>query len=873
MSYFNPLVALNVLSNLLPPTERQGFRLKWKEEVKKRVMGWQRAGSLVSEGQLVYASEACQYIKYLYDKTLVNGNFSPNLPLYGPRFSPPPPALSHRNPNAASSIPPQDFYLKPITVVHELFWPSLMACPICAKAGRNEVKLERQGFTPEGPRTVHGIYEDEYVIGSRIRCKTCELDLKTRRVKGRFQWSFTAQEFWSGKLYWEIPREIPHFFQRTAISRDLFNLINEVRLSVPADRLREHVFQLHLLEYHQRRLQYLKLTAEKLGPSVARSATNQPRLDSFFAVPSSAVIEPFSEPFDPKGYNLTSISDEIITTVYRHFANTRTQESEQLMRGITCKVLSFDATYKATKKATISAGNATRQKTFETLVTMITEDNLIASWRFTFTETLLEIQAQLRDLCKRFDALGAPYPRQVIVDNCCTVRNKVQEVIPHTEVGLDVYHYSIRYTRTIKPSQSNSVSAVGNEIVSALLSETAATSATGRAQYRKKEEQAKLMEEFFRKWKARGVFTAAVDAVHEMGMKHIWKGCLERCVEDVRSDGSRIENTNRGWNGIARAIPGGLEGFLNQAHDWVLRRNIRLASSSKAATSIGNFVSTTFGSHHISLVSESTQLWNKIIEHKQLPYPLLATLRFADIDERFGLVHPIDGTFGVRSTEDIDYIGFEKTLLLEDIIKQEYDDTHQSLEDVESQVDTVGSLQQSHALSQPSVLTQPATLDQPKRSRSPEDLNPADLAENGTMELLPDGQDLEEYLQSEAGAPQCIEASASVLQPVSKPLSKIADPLPPINAVDYTTGSSTASIQNNAPSSLSKHTGKAWSSVSTHLEPCKYQKGHDPRECCGPISNCFIIPSLQYRPTLFSTTNCIAVNIYQKTTVPTGSWR
>lgn len=170
-------------------------------------MGWKRAGSLVSEGQLVYASEACQYIKYLYDKTLVNGNFSPNLPLYGPRFSPPPPALSHRNPNAASSIPPQDFYLKPITVVHELFRPSLMACPICARAGRNEVKLERQGSTPEGPPTVHGIYEGEYVIGSRIRCKTCELDLKTRRVKGRFQWSFTAQEFWSGKLYWEIPRK------------------------------------------------------------------------------------------------------------------------------------------------------------------------------------------------------------------------------------------------------------------------------------------------------------------------------------------------------------------------------------------------------------------------------------------------------------------------------------------------------------------------------------------------------------------------------------------------------------------------------------------------------------------------------------------
>lgn len=159
-----------------------------------------------------------------------------------------------------------------------------------------------------------------------------------------------------------------------------------------------------------------------------------------------------------------------------------------------------------------------------------------------------------------------------------------------------------------------------------------------------------------------------------MGMKHIRKGCLERCVGDVRSDGSRIENTNRGWNGIARAIPGSLAGFLNQAHDWVLRRNIRLAFNSKAVTSISRFVSTTFGSHHISLVTECTRLWNAIIETKGLSYHLLPTLQSAQTDEHFGLVRLTDGTFGVKSTEDIDYQGFEDTLLLEDVVKQEFAD-------------------------------------------------------------------------------------------------------------------------------------------------------------------------------------------------------
>ncbi|KAG9028629.1 hypothetical protein FS837_003829, partial [Tulasnella sp. UAMH 9824] len=758
MSHFNPVVALNIISNSLPLTERQGFCAKWNDEVNKQVSGWKRSGSSIPEPQLIYASQACQYAKYLYDKTLKNGKFSLDLPLYGPRFSPPPPAFLHRKPSASSQISPGDFYLKPVTLVHELFWPSLLTCPTCAKAGRGKGRLERQGYTPEGPRTVHGIYEDEYVIGNRIRCKTCT-ELKGG---GRIQWSFTAQEFWSDMPYWEIPREIPHFFQRTAISRDLFNLINEVRLSVPAGRLHEHIFQLHLLEYHQRRLQYLKLVSEALAST--KSATKQSCLDTFFVAPTW-VIEPFSEPLNAQGYNLTSISDDMIFSVYQHFANTRTRESEELIRGITCKVLSFDATYKATKKATISTTKkGTRQKPFETLVTMITEDNLVASWRFNFTEAMLEVQDQLRDLRERFKELGAPPPCQVVVDNCCTVRNKVQEVLPQAVVGLDVYHYCIRYTRTLKTSHAHLTSALGSEIVSALLSETAVTSTNGRAQYRKKEDQARLMEVCFQKWKQRGAFTSAVDAVHEMGMKHIQKGCLERCVADVRSDGSRIENTNRGWNGIARAIPGGLEGFLNQAHDWVLRRNIRLASDSKAVTSISRFVSTTFGSHHISLISKCTQLWNVIIEARKLSYPLLPTLQSAQTDEHFGLVRPIDGTFGVKSTEDIDYCGFEETLLFEDVVKQEFADLDDldSLGDDENQVGCGNSNSvpgvSSHSPVGPSqrkrshpsdASNQDGIAKRSKRRRPLLSSDELDSPEDVTMELIPDGQALEDYLQTE----------------------------------------------------------------------------------------------------------------------------
>lgn len=342
MSHFDPVVALNIISNSVPQSERRAFRQQWHVEVQKRVGSWVSVDSSLFKHQMEFASQVCQYVKFMFSKGLTNGRCDPNLPFYGPRFLPPSPTFLHRNPVSSSQILPNDFYLKPVTVVHELYWPSLLQCPNCVKAKREQPRLERQGFSSDGPRTVHGIKEEEYVIGSKIRCQTCnELNEANRDKHGdrvRIQWSFTSPEFWSDKMYWEIPSEVPHFLHRTAISRDLFNLINEFRLSVPAGRLREHIFQLHLLEYHQRRLQYLKLVAEKIGLSTRTQ--QQSRLDTFFTSTSAFTVKPFSDPSDPQGYNLVVISDDIITSVYKHFASARAQESEQLLRGITCRLQS-----------------------------------------------------------------------------------------------------------------------------------------------------------------------------------------------------------------------------------------------------------------------------------------------------------------------------------------------------------------------------------------------------------------------------------------------------------------------------------------------------------------------------------------------------
>jgi hypothetical protein len=55
---------------------------------------------------------------------------------------------------------------------------------------------------------------------------------------------------------------------------------------------------------------------------------------------NSANATPFSNPYDPNGYNDTSISDAIITELYKHFIdNCRQRESEAHLRSLTGMII------------------------------------------------------------------------------------------------------------------------------------------------------------------------------------------------------------------------------------------------------------------------------------------------------------------------------------------------------------------------------------------------------------------------------------------------------------------------------------------------------------------------------------------------------
>lgn len=149
-----------------------------------------------------------------------------------------------------------------------------------------------------------------------------------------------------------------------------------------------------------------------------------------------------------------------------------------------------------------------------------------------------------------------------------------------------------------------------------------------------------------------------------MGLTHVRRGCLARKIQDIRSDGSRIEGSHKGWSGIHRSFALGLELAEAFGHDHVLRRNIRVEHNSKKPSP---FVISTYGSHHTRLVNSNNARWNTQVKKDkrdagQNPLRFWPTLPVVNSGERFGLVKPEDM---ILSNEAL------KTIKEEDEIEEE----------------------------------------------------------------------------------------------------------------------------------------------------------------------------------------------------------
>ncbi|EIW75875.1 hypothetical protein CONPUDRAFT_64946, partial [Coniophora puteana RWD-64-598 SS2] len=208
---------------------------------------------------------------------------------------------------------------------------------------------------------------------------------------------------------------------------------------------------------------------------------------------------------------------------------------------------------------------------------------------------------------------------------------------PETKVALDIWHFLMRYSACVIGTSKNPRQ---KEVVASISSCVLAQKAEGTSQHAKywskEEQEQRLVQTFERFEKEGGIWAPNASKVHAEQLRHVQLGCLTRPRDDIASDGSRIEGSHKGWNSLNRAQPSGLETISALCHDYVLRRNVRIASRLEDRPA---FLRSTFGSHHVHLVDYVAKLWNQTCqEAKSDDLAHLPTLPKVDSGESFGLV-------------------------------------------------------------------------------------------------------------------------------------------------------------------------------------------------------------------------------------------
>ncbi|KAI0684783.1 hypothetical protein BC835DRAFT_1292151, partial [Cytidiella melzeri] len=266
--------------------------------------------------------------------------------------------------------------------------------------------------------------------------------------------------------------------------------------------------------------------------------------------------------------------------------------------------------------------------------------------------------------------------------------------------------------------------AVLREIVDAILESRAENGQPAR--WRTKEEQAVRLEAAYQKWFARGgVWSEAAAKAHAIQMGHVQKGCLSRPRNDVRSDGSRIEGSHKGWNSLQRANPSGYEVIIALAGDHVLRRNICIIINLKEF-SPSSFITSTFGCHHLALVDHIARLWNTLLKQHNPATAPVGIFRLANCNTLKPLPVLIDvpsrETFGAVTSSHASTFG--GPLKLEDVEDDDLLDGH--ILDEESRHNILHDMnidpQLAHISERKVFIPIDPTLlnsEQPHRSRSP----------------------------------------------------------------------------------------------------------------------------------------------------------
>ena len=187
-------------------------------QVDTRLKGWIKHRSVASQhqskcvDQLCWEAHVVEYVNLLYRNTKRHGNAKASMPapclpqdvpLLGPRFIPPT-YLHAKRRQGAPVAQPETVYLKPLNIVHPFYYDGISKCLQC---GSLDVCWD--GWTTTGHRMLHGIWEEETVLGYQLICKQCQDEhsakSKGKIANGSFCFATTNPMFWKKWEYWAIP--------------------------------------------------------------------------------------------------------------------------------------------------------------------------------------------------------------------------------------------------------------------------------------------------------------------------------------------------------------------------------------------------------------------------------------------------------------------------------------------------------------------------------------------------------------------------------------------------------------------------------------------------------------------------------------------
>ncbi|KAH8930566.1 hypothetical protein BT69DRAFT_1291752 [Atractiella rhizophila] len=197
-------------------------------------------------------------------------------------------------------------------------------------------KVEKQGLAPTGYRSVYGLSCNLKAIGCSLKCQT------------HGKWSTTSPNFWRNFQPYELDG-IPYFRESSAVTRELFSFITELRPKTDVGKLGEAIQQLHSEHVQQIKRVWQQYAIEEQIRHKWPSGPFKLILKQFPAVLSRA-----ADPTIKADAINPSPSSDLIKTIYEHWIECeRGPESNTYLKTLTGLSLGLDATLKVAKKANI----------------------------------------------------------------------------------------------------------------------------------------------------------------------------------------------------------------------------------------------------------------------------------------------------------------------------------------------------------------------------------------------------------------------------------------------------------------------------------------------------------------------------------------